>query len=169
MGKHKERTGKSRAEVFLKGLGSVGKPLLDIAGDLTGFKALNVISDAIVTDKNLADYEKQELINLIQLDRQDLINTRNTNAEIQKSEFSSWMAKNVPFLLDLFVFAIWGGLTLFIVAKFFNLVDNENKIDMTGILGIYAGVTGLATQVMSYHRGSSAGSKLKDFLNQNNK
>ena len=40
MGKHKERTGKSRAEVFLKGLGSVGKPLLDIAGDLNRIQSV---------------------------------------------------------------------------------------------------------------------------------
>jgi hypothetical protein len=164
MGKHKEEQGKSRVGVFLNGLGDVAKPLLAAASNLPGFEALNIISDLIVTDKSLNEEQKKQAISLIQLDRQDLINARNTNADIQASEFSSWMAKNVPFIIDIFIMGIWGVMTIFIIAKALNLTTVGENVDLSTVLAIYSGVIALATQIVSYHRGSSAGSKMKDFL-----
>jgi len=163
MGEFKEEHGKTRVGAFLKNIGNIADPILKAVGNLTGFEALNVISDLIVTDKELSAEQKQEAVSLIQLDRADLINARENNTLIQESQFSSWMDKTIPFIIDLFILMIWGALTMFILAKYFHLVTATN-IDMSPILGIYAGVTGLATQIVSYHRGSSAGSKMKDLL-----
>ena len=66
--------------------------------------------------------------------------------------------KKVPYIIDLFVVSIWGIMTVFIIFKALKLLDSDNKVDFTAVLGIYAGVTGLATQIVSFHRGSSQGS-----------
>jgi len=163
MGKFKDDNGKTRIGTFLKDLGDIGDPILTAVGNATGFKALNTISDMITTSTEISDQNKQEAISLLQLDREDLSNARSNNTEIQKSQFSSWMAKNVPFILDLFIGIIWGAMTIFIVAKYFKLVDNVN-VDFTGVLGIYAAVTGQFSAIVQFHRGSSAGSKMKDFI-----
>jgi len=164
MGVHKDKIGKSRVGVFLEGLGDVGKPLLKVAGSLTGIEALNVLSDSITTSKELSQEAKKEAVSLLTLDREDLINARESNTEIQKAQFSSWMAKNIPFCIDIFILFIWGAITIFIIAKSLNLISESIKVDLSIVLGMYSGVTALATQIVSYHRGSSAGSKMKDFI-----
>ena len=67
--------------------------------------------------------------------------------------------KKVPYIIDLFVVSIWGIMTVFIIFKALKLLDSDNKVDFTAVLGIYAGVTGLATQIVGYHRGSSQGTE----------
>ncbi len=76
-------------------------------------------------------------------------------------EKNTWLSKNVAYCLDIFIILIWGLMTCYIVAKFLNIIKVSNTTDFSGVLGIYAGVTGLATQIVSFHRGSSRGSEDK--------
>lgn len=164
MSDFKEDNGKSRVGMFLSKLGEKAAPLakmgLSIAAGVTGIKQLEDLSHSIRTSSQLDEEEKETCLSLLGLDTQDRADARKSNTEIQKSEFSSWMSKNVPYLLDMFIMLIWGAMTVFIVAKAMNLIS-DTTIDWTAILGIYSGVTGMATLVMSFHRGSSQGSKDK--------
>ena len=81
--------------------------------------------------------------------------------KIQDSVNASWLAKNTAYIIDIFVVLVWGTLTMYILARFFNIIADDQKVDFSGILGVYAGVTAIATQIISFHRGSSQGSKAK--------
>ncbi len=108
----------------------------------------------------LAEAERQWLA--------DLADARQMNARLQEAAASSWMARNIAYLIDVFVTLIWGGLTLYIIARIFNLVDGgQGSPDLTAIMGIYAGITASFTTVLSFHRGTSRGSESKDLTIRN--
>lgn len=162
----REKTKKTRVGKILQKIGDVGKPILEILSKtpIPGASLLAEVSEAIKTSEELQEEQRKELLAAINLDLQDLANAREANADIQASQFSSWMAKNIPYILDCFIMLIWGIMTTFIIAKAFNVIVDA-VIDWTPILGIYSGVTALATQIISFHRGSSSGSRMKDILN----
>ena len=161
MGKFKDENGKTRIGTFLKSLGSVGDDILNIAGDLTGIEALNTIGDAIGKSDAIDKEMKNAAFNLIMQDLEDIKNARETSVRIQESQNSSWMAKNMPFIYDSFILGIWGFMTIYILLRWMGIITDNTNIDMTGLLGIYSGVTSLATLIITFHRGSSSGSKEK--------
>lgn len=163
MGDFKDKHGKTRVGKILQDIGDAGKPILQILSKapIPGADLLGEVANAIKTSEDIDQIKKQELLHALTMDMQDLANARGSNVKIQETQFASWMAKNVPYLIDMFIMLIWGGLTLYFAARFLNIIG-ENNVDLSPLLGIYAGVTGLATQVLNFHRGSSMGSRLKD-------
>lgn len=87
----------------------------------------------------------------------DVASSRETNAKIQESEHASFLAKNVGYLIDIFVITIWGGLTIYIVTRLLNLFHHENQPDLTNVFAIYSTITGVAMVIIQWHRGSSIG------------
>lgn len=164
MGQFKDKNGKTRVGTFLSSLGNIGDDILQFAGDVTGIEALERIGDAISKNQELKAEEKKIALDLLNLDIQDRNSAREKEAKVQASENASWMAKNMPYLYDSFILLIWGFMTVYLVLRWIGIIANTSNIDMTGILGIYAAVTGLATNIISYHRGSSAGSTAKNNL-----
>ena len=116
MSNHKDRVGKSRVGVFLEGLGEVGKPLLKVAGNLTGIDALTVLSDSITTSKELNQIQKEKALDLIKIDLQEV--TKRWEAD---SKSDSWLSKNVRPLVLLY--------NIFIVSLFC-LLDSLDTIDI---------------------------------------
>ncbi len=94
---------------------------------------------------------------------QDIADARQTNVAIQQSEQASWMAKNVGYVIDIFVTSIWGFLTIYIIARVLKLVDGTpNAPDLTAVFGVFSGVTAAFMTVLNFHRSSTASSKTKD-------
>ena len=91
----------------------------------------------------------------------DIQDSRNANVKVQESDKASWLAKNVGYMLDIFVILIWACMTFYIAAKYLNLISSAPGVDFSGIWGLYATVTSMATIVLSWHRGSSKGSEDK--------
>lgn len=91
----------------------------------------------------------------------DVADARSTNVQIQNSDKASWLSKNVAYIIDLFVFIIWGAMTIYIIGKFLNIIKAQQGVDFSGILGIYSGITAIAMTVLNFHRGSSKGSEDK--------
>jgi hypothetical protein len=92
----------------------------------------------------------------------DTANAREMNSKLQESSNASWLSKNLPYFIDLFILMIWGFMTIYIVLRWLGFIEaTKNNVDMTGILGIYSGVTALATMILQFHRGSSQGSQRK--------
>lgn len=167
MGNYKNTHGKTRIGAALANLGNIGKPILQILSKapIPGAAVLGEVANSIWKNQHIPQDIQVELMNLIQLDMADLDSARKSNSDIQQSQFSSYLAKNVPYFIDCFVLLTWGIMTFFIIAKAFSLIA-DITIDWAPILGIYSGVTAMATQIISFHRGSSAGSRMKDILNQ---
>jgi len=105
-----------------------------------------------------------------QIYMQDKANARNMNVKLELSSKASWMAKNMPYYYDIFILVLWGSLTVYITLRWMGIIEVTCKSpDMTGILGLYSGVTALATMIIQFHRGSSQGSKDKtDLINNMN-
>lgn len=89
----------------------------------------------------------------------DIDSARKMNQVIQDSAKGSWLSKNVAYFIDIFVFMIWGAMTIYITAKFLNIIKVEKGVDFSGILGIYSGVTAIAMTILNFHRGTSKGSQ----------
>lgn len=114
MGRHKEEKGKTRVGVFLKGLGEVADPVLKVAANLTGVDALNVLSDAITTDKELSAEQKKEALSLLKIDLEEV-----TKRWESDSNTDSWLPKNIrPLML---------AYTMFVVSLFC-ILDSTNAI-----------------------------------------
>jgi len=95
---------------------------------------------------------------------QDVADSRNANVKIQDSTNASWMSKNIAYLIDLFVTILWGGLTAYLMMIMLNLVRKDVNVDYTAVTAVWGAVTGVFTQVLSFHRGSSRGSEDKQKL-----
>jgi hypothetical protein len=114
VGRHKEEKGKTRVGVFLKGLGEVADPVLKAAANLTGVDALNVLSDAITTDKELSAEQKKEALSLLKIDLEEV-----TKRWESDSNTDSWLPKNIrPLML---------AYTMFVVSLFC-ILDSTNAI-----------------------------------------
>lgn len=90
----------------------------------------------------------------------DTADARNLDIKKQESSNASWLSKNVAYLLDIFVALVWGSLTVFLLAKALKLVQAEH-VDLTGVYGIYTGVTAVFMTIINFHRGSSKSSEDK--------
>ncbi len=102
---------------------------------------------------NASDIEKSYLA--------DVEDARGSNVKIQDSANASWMSKNIAYLIDIFVTILWGGLTAYLMMIMLNLVKKDVNVDYTAVTAVWGAVTGVFTQVLSFHRGSSKGSEDK--------
>src|ERR1700748_1599384 len=92
----------------------------------------------------------------------DTQNARNTNMEIQKADKASWLSKNLPPILAIFMTLIWGFCTTYILARILSLIVVDPKVDMTAVMAMYAGITGLYATILNFYFGSTHDSKVKD-------
>lgn len=122
------------------------------AAKLAVQQEINRHEEAIL--KQAADLEKAYL--------EDVANAREANKAIQESDKSSWMAKNMAYIIDIFVTFIWGVFTLYLAAIAVKLL--ETKADMTGLLSIYSTITAVFMITLNFHRGTSQGSSDKQKL-----
>ena len=89
MGKHKYETGKTRVGIFLK---EVAPDLLNVAGNLTGIKALNAIGGAI----DGASLNPAQKANAKELLKIDILQEKERTARHQTDMTSdSWWSKNI--------------------------------------------------------------------------
>jgi len=151
MGKHKTEHGKTRVGVFLKGLGEVADPLLKVASDLTGIEALEVLSDAITTDKELSSDQKKEALTLLKIDLNEV-----TKRWEHDSKSDSWLPTNIrPLMLIYVTFVV----SLFCVLDSTNSIEIEDHwVSLFGSL--------LMTMVIAYF-GSRGGEKMSKIWKKN--
>lgn len=108
-----------------------------------------------------SDLRLQELgVQIEEAYLKDVANARQANADIQNSEKASWLSKNVAYMIDIFVIVIWGFLTIYLIGNSLKIIKTS-QVDLTGIYGLYAAVTGVAMTIINFHRGSSRGSEDK--------
>ena len=56
---------------------------------------------------------------------------------------------------------LWGSLTAYLIVVMLKIVQKEQGVDYTAVTAIWGAVTAIATQIVSFHRGSSKGSEDK--------
>lgn len=127
--------------------------------------------DNLLTEKIMTHEENMEnlVIKKTEIYLADTQDARANNTKIQESDKASWLAKNVGYMLDLFLGLIWGTVTIFIIAKAFKVIHND--ADMTAVLSIYGTITAVFMISLQFHRGTSKGSedKSKELKEMRNK
>lgn len=89
----------------------------------------------------------------------DTQDARAANAKIQESEKASWLSKNVAYMIDLFLTALWGTVTIILFLKIFKIAAAE--VDMISLMALHGTVTAVFMTVLNFHRGTSKGSEDK--------
>lgn len=99
--------------------------------------------------RQVNEYERERL--------RDVADARAANVALQSTTASSWLAKNVGYVLDVVLAAIWGACTVYLIGRALHLVSDGDH-DLSSVLAIYSTVTGAFTVSLTFHRGSSQGS-----------
>jgi len=152
---YKEENGTTRVGDFLRSLGKVGKPILDMAAGLTGQEWLGKIADGIKSSSDLNDEEKAHALELHLSDAKDRAGARAMNTDIQTSDKANSMAKNAPYVLAYAITFMFGSLITFLMVKGVPESSKEVLYIMVGTLGT------LVVSVFTFFFGSSIGSKAK--------
>lgn len=113
------------------------------------------VTAALAADPNLALKLREIDTKEFELHNQNTDSARKMNAEIQQSEWASWLAKNVAYIVDLLIV---GGALFMTFMVFVKGVPDANKALAYTALG---SLWTLAGTVLNFHRGSSQGSKDK--------
>ncbi len=147
--------------------------LVDSVSGLLG-KVVTTKGEKIQLDNEMKKAELQFQEDMARLSKEeqemylkDKQGAREMNEKIQESTTASWAAKNMAYVYDVFILLVWGSLTTYIVLRWIGIIQTTldgKQIDMSGVLGIYSGVTALATMIIQFHRGSSQGSRDKTQL-----
>lgn len=105
--------------------------------------------------------EKMEQLAQSEVDMylKDVQDARANNTKIQESDKASWLSKNVGYIIDLFLAALWGTITVILFLKIFKITATD--VDMVSLLGLHGTVTAVFMTVVNFHRGSSRGSEDK--------
>lgn len=152
----------------VEGLGGAVAKVIDSAN---APKAMKEQMQAAV-DAVLAKHQSELLSAQIEIEKMheaekeallaDVQSARSANANIQQAEKASWLAKNIPYCLAIFMTVIWGTCTIYILFRMLGLVEIDPKADMTAIMAMYTGISGLYAGILSFYFGSTHSSKDKD-------
>ena len=89
----------------------------------------------------------------------DTQDARKSNVSIQESDKASWLAKNVGYIIDLFLAGLWGTVTIILFLKIFKIAATD--VDMISLMALHGTVTAVFMITVNFHRGTSRGSEIK--------
>lgn len=89
----------------------------------------------------------------------DTASARDMNAKVQESEKASWLSKNIAYIIDGFVTALWGAITVILFLKLFKVAAKD--VDIVSLMALHGTVTAVFMTIMNFHRGTSIGSERK--------
>jgi hypothetical protein len=144
-------------ELIVGGLKGIGDSAKDIIAQVAENK-ITTAEASIILDKEINRHEEE----ISKAHLADVASARETNVSIQESDKSSWMAKNIAYIIDVFIALIWGLFTLYLAAISARLL--ETRADMTGLLSIYSTITAVFMITVNFHRGTSRGSQEKQSM-----
>lgn len=152
--------------------GFIGKLFAGSAGDIVD-KLGNVADKFIQTKEEKEEFQLELLkskadieLKADTLDKEiteaylkDTQSARDANAKVQESANASWLAKNVGYIIDLFLSVLWGTITVIMFLKLFKIAAAE--VDMISLMALHGTVTAVFMTVLNFHRGTSRGSEIK--------
>lgn len=78
-----------------------------------------------------------------------------------ETEKTSWIARNMRYLIASWILLIWGSMTIYIIARFLNFIEADLKSDMTALLALYSGISTIACTIVNFFFSSTKGSEDK--------
>ena len=115
------------------------------------------ISPEIKTELKSAidEYEITELKEYLA----DVQDARKANITLQTNEHVPMIVKLRPTIIAFIIISIWAFLTVYIICIMFGIIRRDITTNFEAILGLYAGVTAMASSIKDFDFGSSASSK----------
>ena len=157
MGKFKEENGKTRIGMFLK---KTAPHLLDVVGDIIpDAGVLGIIKNVILYDKTISQDDKDEALELLKMDLEDI-----KSARLMYQETRHVMADDIAKRV-----IKWNlvGVAIAIIVEVGSVMVIDDKVLIAIISGAIGGVTTALLQerqqIINFFFGSSRGSKEKDF------
>lgn len=132
MGKYKEDNGTTRVGDLLRGLGDIGKPILEAASSLTGNEWLSSISNSITTSKELKEEQKQAALSLYIEDLKDVQSARDNETLRDSDENSSWLSKNIHEMIAIVITVSW-------IVTWFIEIDQDIRLQITSAVMLIYG------------------------------
>jgi hypothetical protein len=159
-------------DIFSSGAGSLVDSVSGLLGKVVTTKGEKMQLDNEIKKAEMQFQEDMAKLSLEeqQMYLQDTSSAREMTEKIQESTSASWMSKNMPYFYDILILLLWASMTVYIILRWLGYIESspdKKTLDMTGVLGIYSGVTALATMIIQFHRGSSQGSKDKTQIIKN--
>lgn len=75
---------------------------------------------------------------------------------------NDWLSRNYIHLLSTFISFVWGGLTVYLLLNMLNILKTDPSVNMTAVLGVYSGLSGIEGIIINFYFGSSKSSQAKD-------
>ena len=157
MGKFKEENGKTRIVMVLK---KTAPHLLVVVGDIIpDAGVLGIIKNVILNDKTISQDDKEEALELLKMDLEDI-----KSARLMYQETGHVMADDIAKRV-----IKWNlvGVAIAIIIEVGSVMVIDDKVLIAIISGAIGGVTTALLQerqqIINFFFGSSRGSKEKDF------
>lgn len=144
----------------LKGLGDTTKGIIQQVAE----NKMTIAEADILLDKEINRHTEFIIQKELETEKamiEQVKNAQDMNMSIQNSDKASWVAKNVAYLIDIFVTLLWGGLTGYLMAVMLHLAPKTQGVDYTAVTAVWGAVTGIFGTVLNFHRGTSRGSEEK--------
>ena len=92
----------------------------------------------------------------------DVQNARAMEISMQNATAGSWMSKNIVPMIAVFVNIVWGAVSGYLLLRIMAIISANPNVNMTALMGFYAGLTAIETIIVSFYFGSSKSSQTKD-------
>ena len=92
----------------------------------------------------------------------DVQNARAMEIAMQNATAGSWMSKNIVPMIAVFVNIVWGAVSGYLLLRIMAIISANPNVNMTALMGFYAGLTAIETIIVSFYFGSSKSSQTKD-------
>lgn len=103
--------------------------------------------------------KRQYALQMYSQNAADTDSARKMNTAIQGYK-PSWLAKNVPYIIAIFILVVWGAVSGYLFGSMLKLINND-KVDYANLMALYSSITAIATIIVGYYFGSSTGSAEK--------
>ena len=131
--------------------------VLDAVGDVLPDKGVfGIVKNIISKDDSIPQEVKQEMMQLLELELNDLADARKRESDIAASENAPLLNKIVSPILALVIVGLTFILFYMVMFKKITAVEKDILVYVLGALTSYVGM------VLSYYFGSSNGSRIKD-------
>lgn len=135
------------------------KGAMDVLKNLIGVQPQLTTAQIDEFNKLAEEYEQMLIL--------DVQNAREISVKMQSDVIVPLITKLRPTLISLTVTAIWASMTVYIIANVLGFVKRDPSSNLESVLALYAGLSTLFSQVLTFEFGSSAGSKAKQYTIDN--
>jgi hypothetical protein len=148
----------------LTGVSKLADDIFNTAGDKQKMEQFNTQAQQVLTDAVNKHMEALDTLaeSAYESQLKDIQNARAMEIAMQSAPSGSWMSKNIVPMIAVFVNLVWGAVSGYLLLRIMAIISADPNVNMTALMGFYAGLTAIETIIVSFYFGSSKSSQSKD-------